>query len=79
MISAYQRRLGAVTHTSVVALFFAFPISLSLANLLMVWVFLLWLLSGRFGQAGQLLKSNPAACAALALFGVVLLLSLIHI
>jgi O-antigen ligase len=73
MISVYHRRLDAVTQTSVVALFFAFPISLSLANLLMVWVFLLWLLSGRFGQAGQLLKSNPAACAALALFGVVLL------
>jgi len=73
MISVYHRRLDAVTQTSVVALFFAFPISLSLANLLMVWVFLLWLLSGRFRQAGQLLQSNPAACAALALFGVVLL------
>jgi len=69
----YFFKLQQVTHFSLVALFLAFPISLSLGYILMAWAFFLWLVSGHIASSLILLRSNPAACAALALFGVVML------
>lgn len=51
-----------------VALFFAFPISLALANALMLLALVLWTLGGHWAQRWQVLKGNPVAWLAFGLY-----------
>ena len=52
-----------------VALFAAFPLSLALANVLMLLVLVLWALGGHWAHRWAAVKGNPVAWLALGLYG----------
>ena len=71
-MSSVSQSLGVRTESaaqwSVVALFAAFPLSLGLANVLMLLVLLLWVLGRGWHDRWMLLKGNPVAWMALGLY-----------
>ena len=53
-----------------IALGFSIPISTALDNVLSGAILLLWLASGGFAQKWRVIRANPVALAALALFAL---------
>ena len=67
-ISTFFERCNAAALLTLVVLFFAFPVSLALANLLMVLTLVLWALGGHWQERWEAVKGNPVAWLALGLY-----------
>jgi O-antigen ligase len=56
-----------------IAIGFSLPLSTALDNVLLGLLLLGWLLGGRFQEKGALIRRNPVALSALALFGLAMI------
>jgi O-antigen ligase len=54
-------------------IFLAFPLALGLANTLLAFLLIAWILGRRYREHWEAIRSNPVMLAALALYGVVLI------
>ena len=68
-----KERLDYFAKVCAVALFFVFPFSLALGNVLMVLTALFWLLSGDYRRKWTVLRKYPVVWAAIFLYGLVLI------
>jgi O-antigen ligase len=68
-----SQRSDNLAKWSVVALGFSIPISTTLDNVLLLFIFLLWLLGAEFRSKLTIIKSNPIAILALVIFGLYVL------
>jgi len=68
-----SQRSDNLAKLSVVALGFSIPISTTLDNVLLLFIFLLWLLGAEFRSKLTIIKSNPIAILALVIFGLYVL------
>lgn len=67
-----QRWSDLVAHGALIGLFFAFPIAISLGNILMALFVLAWLVGGRYRQRWQAIRQHPITLPSLLLYGIVL-------
>lgn len=67
-----RRRFDAWAHASLIGVFFAFPVSLALANTLLASMLVFWLLAGRLKARWAVVRRNPITYPALAMYGLVL-------
>ncbi len=76
LLARWQDHAATGARWAGVALFFAFPLSLALGNVLMLVLLLLWLVAGRHRERLLPLARNPVVVLALALYALMLLGSL---
>jgi O-antigen ligase len=68
-----QTKADACARGCVIALGISIPISTVLDNILLVAILVLWLAAGRYRERIAIVRENPVAIAALALFGLLTL------
>lgn len=71
LTAKFQDLFDTAAKLLLVALFFAFPVSIAAANTLMALVLLSWLMAGRFSQRWETLKHNAMTWPALLMYGLV--------
>src|SRR5690606_13135016 len=54
------------------AIFLGFPVAMGLANTLLAFLLVAWLLGGAYRERWITIRKNPVAIAALVLYGVIL-------
>lgn len=69
--AAVQQGAHRVARYAAIALGASLPVSTALDNILLVVILLGWLIGGRYQEKFALIRSNPVAIAALAMFAVV--------
>lgn len=70
MLPSIPRTADTSAKWAAIAIGFSVPISVALDNVLLLAVLILWLISANFREKYAIIRKNPVALAALALFGM---------